>query len=79
MKVALMSGAYINAGDFLIENRSKALIEKFVKNAEVDILKRNIAYDDKMDMLNNYELIVFGGGPGFQRKMYPDAMPFVQN
>lgn len=77
MKIALMSGAYVNAGDFLIEQRSQRLLEKFIEEAEVQVLKRNVPYDDKIDELNQFDLIVFGGGPGYQKNMYPDKMPFV--
>lgn len=79
MKIALLSGAFVNAGDFLIEQRSKALLETNIPNAHVDVLKRNLCYDDKINMLNGYDMIVFGGGPGFQRRLYPKRMPFVSN
>ena len=76
MNIALMSGAYVNAGDFLIEHRCKMLIENILR-ANVDVLKRDIAYDDSIDKLNQYDAIVFGGGPGFQRNLYPNKVPFV--
>ena len=79
MKIALMSGAFVNAGDFLIEERCKNLFLANISGAQVDIFKRNISYDDKVDMLNTYDLIVFGGGPGFQKNIYPDRMPFVSD
>jgi hypothetical protein len=79
MKIALMSGAYVNAGDFLIENRCRDLLKTNIPGAQVDVLKRNIAYDNQVEMLNSYDLIVFGGGPGFQKKIYPDKMPFVSD
>lgn len=78
MKIALMSGAFVNAGDFLIEERCKSLLEANISGLQVDIFKRNIAYDDKLDILNAYDMIVFGGGPGFQKNIYPDRMPFVK-
>lgn len=79
MKIALMSGAYVNAGDFLIEERCKSLLLANISEVHVDIFKRNISYDDKVDMLNAYDLIIFGGGPGFQKNVYPDKMPFVSD
>ena len=80
MKIALMSGAFVNAGDFLIEERCKSLLEANISDAHIDIFKRNISYDDKVDMLNDdYDMIVFGGGPGFQKNIYPDRMPFVSD
>lgn len=79
MKIALMSGAYVNAGDFLIEDRSRRLLEKFIGQAEVHILKRDVSYDGRLEELQAYDRIVFGGGPGYQRKLYPDAVPFVSD
>ena len=77
MKIALMGGAYVNAGDFLIEKRSRELLE-YNLNCDVDVFKRNLAYDDKIEMLNSYDAIVFAGGPVFQN-IYPEKMPFVKN
>lgn len=77
MKIALMSGAYVNAGDFLIENRTRLLLERFLEKADVHILKRNLKYDSKINELNDYDLIVFGGGPGYQRNIYPQSIPFI--
>lgn len=77
MKIALLSGAYVNAGDFLIENRSAKLILQNIPQADITILKRNIAYD--VEELNRYDAIIFGGGPGFQKKIYPNRMPFVED
>lgn len=77
MKIAVMGGAYMNSGDFLIEQRSKDLIEA-ITGRNVDLLKRNIAYDDKIAFLNNYDAIVFAGGPIFQPNIYPKRIPFVR-
>ena len=79
MKIALMSGAFVNAGDFLIEERCKSLLEANLTGVHIDIFKRNISYDNQLDTLNDYDMIVFGGGPGFQKNLYPDKMPFVSN
>lgn len=78
MKVAIMSGAFVNSGDFLIEQRSRELIESILC-CDVEILKRNLAYDDKLNELNKYDVIVFAGGPIFQPSMYPKRIPFVSN
>ena len=79
MKIALMSGAFVNAGDFLIEERCKNLLEANISGVHIDIFKRNISYDDKVDILNAYDMIILGGGPGFQKDIYPDKMPFVSD
>lgn len=78
MKIALMSGAFVNAGDFLIEKRCVEVLKENVQGAEISILKRNMGYNAWLDEFNNnYDLIVFGGGPGFQRNLYPERMPFL--
>ena len=69
MRIALMSVAYKNSGDFLIEARSKALLEYCLDDVKIDVFKRDISYDDKVEELNKYDLIVFGGGPGFQKNI----------
>ncbi len=79
MKIALMSGAYVNAGDFLIEQRCLRLLEKYLPKAQVDVWKRNISCEGRQEELRAYDLIVFGGGPGYQKNLYPDAVPFVSD
>lgn len=78
MKIAMMSGAYVNSGDFLIEQRSKALLEAIL-NADVDILKRDLLYDSQIEDLNRYDEIVFAGGPIYQPNIYPERIPFVED
>lgn len=79
MKIVLMSGAYVNAGDFLIEQRCLRLLEKYLPKAQVDVWKRNISCEGRLEELRAYDLIVFGGGPGYQKNLYPDAVPFVSD
>lgn len=78
MKIAMMGGAYVNSGDFLIEQRSKKLLETIL-GADVDILKRDISYDMQIEHLNKYDEIVFAGGPIFQTDIYPTHIPFVSD
>ena len=78
MKIAMMSGALVNAGDFLIGVRSKALLERFISNAEVQIFKTNVSYNNRIDELNEYDLIVFAGGPHLLHE-YPKHVPFVSD
>lgn len=62
MKIAFLSGAYKNAGDFLIESRCMVLLEYFIKNINIDKFLRN-EIAGKCEVLNNYDAIVIGGGP----------------
>lgn len=79
MRVAFMSGAYVNAGDFLIEQRCRRLLGQHLPNAQVDVWKRNISYDGRLEELGAYDLLLFGGGPGYQKSLYPGAVPFISD
>ena len=79
IKLCLMSGAFLNAGDFLIERRSLDLIKHFIPNSDVTVLKRvQEDYTDKIGMLNQFDAIIFAGGPIYQTKIYPNGIPFVK-
>ena len=79
MKIALLSGAFKNAGDFLIEKRCRELLQYCYPEAEISLLMRNEKYDSRIDEINSYDLVVFGGGPGFRKNYYPGKVPFVSN
>lgn len=62
MKIAFLSGAYKNAGDYLIEYRSLELLKYMHSNADiVTILRKDIA--NRVDLINSCDYAVFGGGP----------------
>lgn len=68
MKIAFLSGAYKNAGDFLIESRCLKLLEFFIKNLSIDKFLRN-EIAGKCKNLNQYDAIVIGGGPIYGKKI----------
>ena len=75
-----MSGAVINAGDFLIEKRAIQLLKHFIPEAQISILNRvKIDYSDKIDYLNSFDGIVFAGGPIYSPDIYPKSIPFVND
>lgn len=76
-KIALLSGAYINAGDFLIEKRCVELLSNLIADSEVSVLKRNENFSDRIDFLNSFDGIVFGGGPYYLSDIYQTQIPFV--
>lgn len=62
MKVALLTGAYKNAGDFLIAERAKKLLESSLADAEViEILRSDIV--EQINDINSCDAVVFSGGP----------------
>lgn len=62
MKIAQLSGAYVNAGDFLIQDRATYLLRSVYPNAEIRLfLRTNIERD--FDEIEQCDVIVFTGGP----------------
>lgn len=79
-KILYMSGAVVNAGDFLIEKRAKALLNKFIPNIELTTeIRVKKDYSDRIDYLNSFDAIIFPGGPLYQLGIYPNAIPFVHD
>lgn len=79
MRIALLSGADKNAGDFLIVNRAKLLIEHFYPGCEIVEFKRNKSLAPVIDQANTCDAVVFAGGPGYLPNMYPEKFPLVSN
>lgn len=74
--ILYMSGAAVNAGDFLIEKRALALLKKFIPDVKLTVTCRvGKDYTDQLDYLNSFEAIVFAGGPIYQTDIYPRAIP----
>ena len=61
MKIALLSGAYKNAGDFLIVRRCKELLQAVIPNCEITEFARNKNLEDKIDAINKMDVLVLGG------------------
>ena len=78
--VLYMTGAAVNAGDFLIEKRAKALLKKFIPDIELTTeIRVKKDYSDRIDYLNSFDAILFPGGPLYQLEIYPNAIPFVHD
>ena len=77
MNIILMSGAAVNAGDFLIVKRSMELLRHCFYQCEIKVINRLHSCDDMVDELNARDAIVWAGGPLFQPNIYPQSLPFV--
>lgn len=60
MKIALLHGAVINAGDFLIRDRLKELLLYFYKDAAIDEYLRNVSLEEHLDSINSCDVVVIG-------------------
>ena len=80
MKIAFLSGAYKNSGDFLIEKRAIEIIKYVYPQCDiVRILRKNIK--EYISEINNSDVAVIGGGPIFQSSLekYMPLDFFVQS
>ncbi len=66
MRISLLSGAYGNSGDSLIEFRSRCLLEHIFEDAEIRIFSRKKIKECYED-INSCDIIFFSGGPLYQR------------
>lgn len=79
MKIALLSGASKNAGDFLIVKRCKELLVKFLEPEGISDFDRSQPLETFLEQINKYDLLVFAGGPAYVSTMYPKKLPLVDN
>ena len=78
MKIALLSGAVKNAGDYLITRRTKDLLKTVIPDSEIKVMVRNMPFHgSRLEKLNEAELAVIGGGPVYRWNLYPDRMPLA--
>lgn len=73
----LLSGAKKNAGDFLIFNRAKSLLEEHL-DEDFTVLKRWEKLDDKLDLVNSSRGIIICGGPGYGSNFYRGTYPLTE-
>lgn len=79
MKIGLLSGARKNSGDYLITNRCRKILEANIGNAEITVFNATISLEDKIDELNNQDLLIIAGGPSYTKKLYPRDIPLVSD
>ena len=68
MDIALISGAYKNAGDYLIEERCRRLLLHLVTGAKVHRIVLN-EVKNNLDYLNEMDAICFHGGPIYSNSL----------
>lgn len=79
MKIALLTGAFKNAGDYLITERAEALLMHRYPSATISRYERNRNLESVLEDLNKSEVVVFAGGPGWLSNMYPEKFPLVSD
>lgn len=79
LKIAVMSGAIMNAGDYLIVESAKKLLKHVYPNCEIKEFLRNASIERYLTQINECDVLVFAGGPGFHNEFYPKGMPLVED
>lgn len=79
MKFSVLSGAYINAGDFLIVDRSIKLLKYIYKDCEIKVYERRLPLDKYIDEINKSDALIIAGGPAYLPDVYPKIIPLVDN
>lgn len=78
MKIALLHGARVNAGDFLILERSKQLLKHYYPECMIREYYRNESLEEKLEEINLQDILIFVGGPGYMFEFYPENVPLVK-
>jgi hypothetical protein len=71
-KVITLTGAFKNAGDYLIGHRARALLAAHV-DAEVIDVNRKTLTDSHYELFNSARAVLLTGGPAYQDKIYPSV------
>ena len=71
-KVITLTGAFKNAGDYLIGHRARALLAAHVDAEVIDVNRKEIT-DAHYDLFNSARAVLLTGGPAYQEKVYPNV------
>lgn len=75
----VLTGAIKNAGDYLITEKCKELLQYFRPDYELIQYGRWESLEDKLDVVNNAEALILMGGPAVSKKMYPGIYKLTEN
>jgi len=74
-----LTGAKKNIGDFLISQRSLALLNLLRPDREIIVQPHWESLENKLKLINDSKAIIIFGGPGFQKNMYPGVYKLTEN
>lgn len=78
-KIALLHGAKYNAGDFLIRNRARQLLEHFYPDYEINEYYRNKQITkDFIGEIDRNDIAILAGGPAYYNDFRKVLEPFNQ-
>lgn len=65
-----LTGAFRNAGDYLIGHRARNLLRAHVAAEVIDVNRREIT-DSHYELFNSARAVLLTGGPAYQEKVFP--------
>jgi len=74
--IVVLTGAQKNAGDYLIGDRAKKLLHKYVDKDIVEF-SRFEELGDKLEIVNSSKALFLCGGPAYSSNVYPAIYPLV--
>ena len=75
----LLHGARKNMGDFLIKQRTTALLNKYRPDRKLRPIHFSEPLDDRLDEVNGAKAILIHGGPAIVPKLYPELYRLSEN
>ena len=69
-----LTGAFKNAGDYLIGHRARTLLANHTDHEIVDLNRKQLS-DSSYEQINKSSALLLTGGPAYQKKIYPDIYP----
>lgn len=78
-KFCILSGAYVNAGDFLIVKRTKEILKYIYPNCSFIEIARNKSLTPYLAKINEADALIIAGGPAYLPNVYPDTIPLVDD
>ncbi len=79
MKFSILSGAYVNAGDFLIVHRTIQLLKNVYPDCEISIYERRKNLENDLKEINKSDALILAGGPAYLPNVYPETIPLVDD
>lgn len=71
-KIVTLTGAFKNAGDYLIGDRARTLLRNHTSAQIVDLNRKEIT-DASYELFNSARAVLLTGGPAYQEKVYPNV------
>ena len=71
-KIITLTGAFKNAGDYLIGHRARALLRNHTDAEIIDVNRKEIT-DDHYALFNSARAVLLTGGPAYQQEIFPNV------